>query len=451
MLSREDNELLTRVSKGTPMGEFMRRYWIPAMISEELPRPDCPPVRIKLLGEELLAFRNTDGEVGLIDEYCPHRKVSLYFGRNEECGIRCVYHGWKFDKNGDCVDMPSEPPTSTFKEKVSITAYPCRERGGVIWTYMGPAELMPELPELEWALVPDGHRFTTRRIQECNYFQAVEGGLDSSHISFLHRGGGGQGFIGLNKYKNSSAPKYLTQDTAPKFEVEKTDYGLLVGAKRNADEGNLYWRITQFLMPFYTMIPPFENAPRGAHAWVPMDDENVYTWNINWNPERPLTTMEITTLKEGRGIHMPVIPGTLRPVQNKDNDYQMSRELQASGASFTGIKGIGAQDSAVQETQGVIADRAAERLGSSDAAIIAARRVMLNAVRELKEGEYPPAVDPKTHHVRSASIVLPEGVPFQIGAKEVLGTKPGDFVLGEVLIEHIEDEDSEENNSSQSA
>lgn len=428
MLSREENELLTRTGPGTPTGELLRRYWIPALISHELPRPDCTPVRVKLLGEQLLAFRDTNGNVGLIDEFCPHRKVSLYYGRNEECGIRCVYHGWKFDASGQCVDMPSEPPESSFKDKVKITSYPCRERGGVVWTYMGPPELMPELPELEWALVPDSHRYTTRRIQECNYFQAIEGGLDSSHISFLHRNSGGQGFMGTKAYDKSSAPSYLTQDTAPKFEIEKSDCGMMVGAKRNADPGHLYWRITQFLMPFYTMIPPFEHAPRGAHAWVPMDDEHVYTWNINWNPLRALTEEERDILKQGRGIHMELIPGTLRPVQNKDNEYLIDRELQASGKSFTGIKGIGAQDSAVQETQGAIADRSVERLGTSDAAIIAARRIMLQAVKNLQQGIEPPALNPKSHHVRSASLVLPEGVAFQIGAKDKLVTQPGDYI-----------------------
>ncbi|GAB7389172.1 Rieske 2Fe-2S domain-containing protein [Bacillaceae bacterium] len=419
MLSREDNELLTRTGPGTPMGEMLRRYWIPALLSEELARPDCPPVRVKLLGEELLAFRDTNGRVGLVDEYCPHRRASLFFGRNEECGIRCVYHGWKFDADGNCVDMPSEPPESNFKHKVKIKSYPCRERGGVIWAYMGPPDQMPELPELEWTLVPDSHRFITRRIQECNYFQAIEGGLDSSHVSFLHRGGGGQGFIGLTNY-NSHTPRYLTEDTAPRFEVEKTDYGLLVGAKRNAGDGKLYWRITQFIMPWYTMIPTFDHAPRGGHAWVPMDDEHVWTWSINWNPDRPLTISEIATLKEGRGTHMELIPGTHRTKQNKDNDYLINREFQASGASYTGIKGIGAQDAAVQESQGPIADRTIERLGSSDAAIIAARRIMLNAVRNFQEGKNPPALDPASHHVRSASVVLPEGVPFQVGAKELL-------------------------------
>lgn len=433
MLSREDNELLTRTGPDAPMGQFLRRYWIPALISTELPRPDCTPVRIKLLGEELLAFRDTNGDVGLVDEFCPHRKVSLYFGRNEECGIRCVYHGWKFDVGGQCVDMPSEPPESSFKEKVKIKSYPCRERGGVVWTYMGPPELMPELPELEWAMVHDSHRHMSRRIQECNYFQAIEGGLDSSHISFLHRNAGGQGFMGTKAYDKSQAPSYLTQDTAPKFEIEKVDYGMMVGAKRNADPGNLYWRITQFIMPFYTMIPPFEHSPRGAHAWVPMDDEHVYTWNINWNPLRALTEEERDILKQGRGIHMELIPGTLRTVQNKDNDYLIDREAQASGKSFTGIKGIGAQDSAVQETQGEIADRSVERLGTSDAAIIAARRIMLNSLKNLQQGFAPPALDSKTHHVRSASIVLPEGVAFQIGAKEQLVCQPGDYINVETV------------------
>lgn len=419
MLSHEDNILLTRTGPDTTMGQFFRRYWIPALMSEELARPNCPPVRVKILGEELLAFRDTDGSVGLVDEYCPHRRVSLYFGRNEECGIRCVYHGWKFDIKGNCVDMPSEPKGSTFKDRIKIKSYPCKERGGVIWTYMGPPEDMPELPELEWALVPDSHRFISRRTQQCNYLQAIEGGLDSSHVSFLHRGSGGQGFIGQTNY-NNDAPKYLTQDTAPKFEVEKTEYGLLVGAKRNADEGKLYWRITQFLMPWYTMIPTFDHSPRGGHAWVPVDDENVWTWSINWIPDRPLTIGEIATFKEGRGTHMPLIPRSHLPIQNKDNDYLMNREWQTSGSSFTGIKGIGAQDAAVQESQGPIADRSMERLGSSDAAIIATRQILLKTVKNFRDGIHPPALEPESHHVRSASVVLPEGVPFQIGAKELL-------------------------------
>src|SRR6266498_3017607 len=186
MLSREENKILTQVGSGTPMGEVMRRYWMPALLSSDLPAPDCPPVRVKLLGEELVAFRDTQGRIGLIDEHCPHRLASLFLGRNEENGLRCVYHGWKFDVSGSCVDMPNEPPESRFKEKIQTTAYPTEERGGVIWVYLGPRGTRAAPPELEWTRVPESHRLVSKRIQQCNYLQNVEGEVDSSHVSFLH-------------------------------------------------------------------------------------------------------------------------------------------------------------------------------------------------------------------------------------------------------------------------
>jgi phenylpropionate dioxygenase-like ring-hydroxylating dioxygenase large terminal subunit len=179
MLSREDNELLTRTSAGTPMGTLMRRYWIPVVFSEQVAEPDCTPVRVQLLGEGLVAFRDSDGRIGLLDERCPHRTASLFFGRNEECGLRCVYHGWKFDVDGNCVDLPSEPPESNFREKIRTTAYPCVERGGLVWAYMGPPELQPEFPDLEWTQVPESHRYVTRHIQQCNWLQGLEGGFDT--------------------------------------------------------------------------------------------------------------------------------------------------------------------------------------------------------------------------------------------------------------------------------
>ena len=188
MLNDTDNEFLSRVGPNTPMGEYLRRFWMPFLLPEELPEPDCPPVRTTLLGEELVAYKDTNGDIGLIDNYCPHRRASMFFGRNEECGLRCVYHGWKFDLNGNCVDMPSEPAESNFKDKVKITAYPAREYGGLIWAYMGPVETMPELPKLDWATLPDSHRIISKRSQESNWVQSVEGGIDSSHISFLHSG-----------------------------------------------------------------------------------------------------------------------------------------------------------------------------------------------------------------------------------------------------------------------
>jgi len=187
-MKAEQNELLTRTGPGTPMGELFRRYWMPALLASELPAPDCPPVRLKLLGERMVAFRDTNGRLGLIDEFCAHRGVSLWFGRNEECGLRCPYHGWKYDVTGQCVEVPSEPVESGFCKKIKLKSYPLVERGGVIWVYMGPPDQQPPLPEFEFATVPEEQSYMSKRVQECNWLQAMEGGIDSSHVSFLHSG-----------------------------------------------------------------------------------------------------------------------------------------------------------------------------------------------------------------------------------------------------------------------
>src|SRR5689334_9424969 len=213
--SRDDNRLLTEVGPGTPMGDLMRRYWFPALRADELPAPDCPPVRVKLLGESLVAFRDSEDRIGLIDEYCAHRRVSLWFGRNEECGLRCPYHGWKFDVTGQCTEIPSEPEKPGFARKVKLKSYPLIERGGVLWTYMGPPEQQPPPPEYEFATVPTSQSYMSKRTQECNWLQAMEGGIDSSHVSFLHRGD-------LNSdplFKGSRGNQYNLNDMRPVFEV----------------------------------------------------------------------------------------------------------------------------------------------------------------------------------------------------------------------------------------
>lgn len=416
MLSAGDQVLLTQTGKGTPMGELLRRYWVPVMLSSELPSPNCPPQRVKLLGERLVAFRDSNGAIGLIDEFCPHRRASLFFGRNEECGIRCVYHGWKFDREGQCVDMPNEPAGSTFGEKVTIGSYPCQELAGVVWTYMGPAALIPDLPAFEFLQVPDCHRRFSRRIQECNYFQALEGGIDSSHISFLHR---------EVRENQSQVETISNRYTAPKFEVEKTSYGLLIGARRETDDPDeAYWRVTHYVLPWYGLIPPvFNPNARITHAWIPIDDDNCMHWSFTWDPMAPFAHEALINAH-----HVDLIPGTLRPVQNKDNDYLIERELQASGRSYTGISNVSTQDAAVQESAGPIVDRTLERLGASDTAIIVARQVLLKAARDLEQGLDPPGLNRETQQVRAASVILKKGVPFQEGAREELRLKQTDYV-----------------------
>jgi phthalate 4,5-dioxygenase oxygenase subunit len=403
MLSQQDNELLTRTSKGTPMGNLMRRYWVPALFSWELPQPDSDPLRLRLLGEDLVAFRDSNGSVGAIQNNCPHRGASLFFGRNEEAGLRCVYHGWKFDVTGQCIDMPNEPAESDFKTRVQATAYPCAERGGIIWVYMGDPSLQPALPDLEWALVPESHRYLSKRLQETNYAQAMEGGIDSSHVSFLHSGS-------PNQRRNSTASRYLQGDGAPKFEVVDTSYGFVIGARRKAEEDSHYWRITQWLFPFFTMIPPSGGGPISGHAWVPIDDEHCLTFSMTWHPQRALTPEEVAWVDGGKGVHALKIPGTFRPVRNSSNDYLIDREAQRSGTSYTGITGISEQDTAVQESMGPIYDRTSEHLGSADAAIIQMRRRLMRAAQDLEQGIEPPALDPEVFRVRSVSLVLPQDV-----------------------------------------
>jgi phenylpropionate dioxygenase-like ring-hydroxylating dioxygenase large terminal subunit len=427
----EENEFLTRTGPGMRMGELFRRYWIPAMLADDLTGHDCAPVRVTLLGENLVAFRDTDGKIAFIGEQCPHRGASLFLGRNEEHGLRCVYHGWKFDVEGNCVDMPSEPADSNFREKIRATCYPGLELGGLIWIYMGPHSLMPPSPELEWAVVPDNQRYLSRRLQECNYLQALEGGIDSSHVSSLHR----DAVLVSEKTKDSvlrgkgRGRELIRADTAPKFDVTETDYGLLITARRNAGDSDYYWRATHWLMPFYTMIPPYGDSPLRGHAWVPVDDEHCWVYSVSWHPIRPLTKDELAEMRTGGGIHTAVIPGANLPKQTKANDYLIDRELQRSGLSSTGIRGIGVQDTAVQESMGAIVDRTQEHLGTSDGAIIAARRVLKRAAQGLETNVNPPGLRPETQRVRAISIVLPKAVTFQEGAGEFLLAQPGKFFV----------------------
>jgi phenylpropionate dioxygenase-like ring-hydroxylating dioxygenase large terminal subunit len=422
MLRKEQNDLLTQTGPDTPGGRLFRSYWIPALLARELPENDCPPVRVKLLSERLIAFRDSEGRLGLMDEFCAHRGVSLWFGRNEEGGLRCPYHGWKYDHTGQCIEVPSEPVESGFCKKIKLTSYPLVERGGVLWTYMGPADKQPPLPEWEFALVPDAQRFVSKRVQESNWLQAMEGGIDSSHVSFLHRGE-------LNTdplFKGAKANQYNLRDSRPVFEVVESAGGLYIGARRDADEGNYYWRITQWVMPSFTMIPPRGNHPVHGHFWIPIDDDNCWTWSFDYHPTRPLTAEQVKAMADGKGIHVKYVPGTFRPLANKDNDYLIDRAAQKAGRTYSGVEGIGMQDASLQESMGPIVDRTKENLVSTDNGIIMARHRLLKAVKGLMQNEtVPPGVDIAHQRVRSAAVVLPPNRPFIEAAKEALTVQEG--------------------------
>jgi phthalate 4,5-dioxygenase len=427
MLRQEINELLTQTGPGTPMGELFRQYWIPVLLADELPEPGSPPVRVKVLSERMIAFRDSEGRYGLIDEFCAHRGASLWFGNNEVgnnevAGLRCAYHGWKYDVNGQCIEVPSEPDNSNFCTKVKLTSYPLIKVGDVLWTHMGDPAKRPDPPEFEWVTVPSEQTYTSKRWQESNWLQALEGGIDSSHVSWLHSAG----LRNDPLFKGSKGNEYNLNDMRPFFEVVESDGGLLVGVRRNAEEGNYYWRITPWVMPAFTMVPPRGDHPVHGHFWVPIDDENCWVFTFDYLPTRPLTEAELQAMRDGHGVHNEYVPGTYRPLQNKDNDYMMDREAQRRGETFSGIKGIAMQDASLQESMGPIVDRTKERLVSADSGIIKARRKLVQAAQDLQDdGVTPPGVDTKHHRVRSVSIVLPKEESFLESCRDALTATPG--------------------------
>ena len=383
MLTAEENRALTQCGPHTPMGDLVRRYWLPFLLAIEL-EPDGPPLRVRLLGERLVAFRTSDGNAALVDEFCPHRRAPMFFGRNEKNGLRCVYHGWKFDRSGSCVDMPSEPPDSLFKTKVGIAAYPVRERAGLLWAYLGPPGTEGDVPHHEWMDVPDSFRFLGRWEQQSNFVQAIEGELDSAHLSSLH-----QPISTPEAPKASSFGAYIREDGAPRWVIRERDFGLSVSARRHADAGLGYWRTNHFLMPCISLIAPDPGRQRMMRIWVPMDDTTTLVIGVNYNSDRPLADDDVAALRAGEVGFPALIPGTFRPQANQGNDYMIDRDVQRTGTA-TGIRGIRVQDLAMVEGLGPIVDRTREHLGSSDAALIAMRRLLLANARALREqGEAP--------------------------------------------------------------
>ncbi len=410
-MNKDMSETLIRVGPGTRMGNLMRRYWVPALKSSEIELADGPQVRIELLGEKLLAFRNTDGQACMISEFCSHRGVSLYFGRNEENGIRCAYHGVKFDGLGQCVEVPSNPKACA---NMHIKGYPCVERGGIVWTYMGPPDKMPEPPELEWCTLPDSHVFVSKRLQYSSYLQAMEGGIDTAHVSYVHR----YEVDTDPMHQGVKALDYIKADGNVVFEIEKTSFGMSLYGRRMGEPDSFYWRITQWLFPWFTMIPPFGHHALGGHAWVPVNDHECWAWSMNWQPKQPLSTEEHEAMAAGKGIHVEYeAPGSFVPKANLDNDYLMDRKAQKEKRAYSGVFGFSAQDYSLQESMGPIQDHASEKLLPTDRAIVMARRMLHDAAVALEQGIEPPALDASEQRVRPAGVLLPKGEDPMLWAK----------------------------------
>ncbi len=398
-------DFLVRVGAGTPMGDLMREYWVPACLSTELVA-DGDPVRLLILGEKLVGFRDSAGRVGIMDHRCPHRCASLFFGRNEQGGIRCIYHGWKFDVTGRCLDMPNVPPGRDLASRVTARAYPVFERMGLVWVYLGTRREPPPVPSIEATMLPE-HEARVRLAQrECNWLQVIEGDLDTSHLGFLHFGSVRPDEVDLG---NMHAPVIL--DRAPEFEVVDTDWGVMGGAYRKALDGARYWRVTQFLFPFWALIPDgtFEDNI-AANACVPMDDTHTMVFNFSWTRRSaPMRRKKDGSMLPGLEFAHEVLPNTTdwhgrwRSASNADNDYRIDREQQRN-ATFTGIDGITIQDQFVTESMGGIVDRRLEHLVPSDQMIARVRaRLRKTAEARLKSGAVPPGVDAPAVNLRARS------------------------------------------------
>ncbi|WP_026701950.1 Rieske 2Fe-2S domain-containing protein [Salibacterium aidingense] len=384
MLSKEDNQLLTETDADKPMGQLFRRYWIPAVTSDEL-EADGSPVRLKLLGENLVAFRDTEGNVGLVDERCPHRGTSLYYGINDGCGLRCCYHGWKFNTEGECTEIPSEEENEKFRKTIQLRAYPTKEVSGIIWTYMGPEEKQPPFPDFYWMGLPKKNKLIERVWQECNYAQVMENDLDFVHAAFLHQSYDNQeleaeGVLSTDLGIDPDHP--LVKNPPVKQHIQDTNYGKRCVAIGDATKDENAFMEIHYIFPFYTYPPRFSGEDGMWHAFIPRDDHSTWSWDVQFSHS---SEIDVKAQHERRGLE---VDKNLRKVQNLDNNYKQDRSLQKEG-NFTGIRGIANQDHAITEAMGPIVDRSIERLGTSDKPVIQMRRLLLKEVKAFQDNTEP--------------------------------------------------------------
>lgn len=385
MLTKEENELLCRVEGDAAMGQLMRRHWVPVCLTEEVSEPDGDPVHARILGEDLVVFRDTEGRVGVMDEYCPHRRVSLVYGRNEDCGLRCLYHGWKMDVEGTVIEMVSEPAASSMAEKVKHKAYKVQEWGGMVWAFMGPQDQVPEFVPPSWAPERDTKVSIAKVLVPCNWAQILEGAIDSAHSSSLHSSDFVPARVGGAEATDKNWLRPST-DKAPRMQVHRTPYGFRYAAIRrpitNAAQ-NDYIRSTVFVAPGTVLIPP-NNLYNVANVNVPMDDTNTVFYFIAWGARE--TTPDTETWRKFLGASVGRdLDERYRPLRNMENRFWQDRQAMKAG-NFTGIKGFPNQDIAMWVTMGPIANRSDDRLGASDLAIVEFRRQMLEAVQAFAQG-----------------------------------------------------------------
>jgi phthalate 4,5-dioxygenase oxygenase subunit len=407
-MTPEENDLLCRVEGDAPMGQIMRRHWIAACLSEEVAEPDGKPIKVRLLGEDLVVFRDSRGRLGVLDEYCAHRRASLVFGRNEECGLRCLYHGWKFDVEGNVIERASEPAGTPVPPRMKQKAYPTREAGGFVWTYLGPAETMPEFERPAFAPTPDARVSATKVRVNCNWAQILEGQIDSAHSSSLHSSDMVPAQVDGAKATDVNWLRPST-DKAPRFQIERTSYGFRYAAIRKPIHNEAthdYIRTTVYIAPFTALIPP-NNVHNVATLLTPEDDTHTIFYFIAWNgADKPGVDAE--TWRRFNVLEWGVdVDEQFNGVRNRGNLYQQDRDSMKAG-NFTGIRGIPNQDIAMWESMGPIGDRSQEKLGHSDVAVASFRRLMVEAARDFAGGK--PAIGTTQPRPPHASISSFEGV-----------------------------------------
>ncbi len=424
MLTAEENEILTRVGPGTPMGELLRRYWTPACLSAEIPAPDDPPLRVRLLGEDLVAFRDSEGSVGLVGEHCPHRGASLYYGRNEQGGLRCVYHGWKFDVSGHCVDMPNE--RRSFQDQIAVLNYPTHESGGIVWTYMGPVETITPFRDFGTDSLAPGEHAAAKLRTDCNWIQAMEGNIDTAHISFLHQ------FEGIDDIpddgsdrpgypSNAMSWKFWRHDRMPRLEIDDDWYGFRYAALRETPNHHTHVRMTAYVAPYSTLVASIPFTTRQG-MFVPSDDEHTWRYSFatqsqsnprNLGGANLFAVAPYTTPFNAAGLRQGITP---RPY-TADNEYEIDRAVQRD-LTYSGVADFVSQDLMVTESMKPIYDHTREHLGTTDLAIIRMRAILIDAARGLAAGETPPGIAGAPEHdfrkIRAAEKILDAGEDWRL-------------------------------------